>query len=333
MMEKHTFSGYDILSRPRRNRQSASIRALVRETSLQTSNLVMPYFVIPGKHCSVPIPSMPGIEKLSVDLLCREIKTLQSLGISAVALFPVIPDSLKDAHASEGKNPLGLLPTAVRAVKEIAPDMTVITDVAMDPYSSDGHDGIVSDGRVLNDASLPILAEMAVAQARAGADMVAPSDMMDGRVGVIRRALDDAGFETVGILSYAVKYASVFYGPFRDALDSRPRSGDKKTYQMDPANGREALREVLLDVEQGADIVMVKPALAYLDVIRAVQETVHIPVAAYHVSGEYSMIKAAAREGWVDEIPAAVEVLTCIKRAGARMIFTYFAKTVAKVLG
>jgi porphobilinogen synthase len=293
----------------------------------------MPYFVVPGKNKQVAVPSMPGVDKLSVDLLCADVRELSRLGVCAVALFPCLPDSLKDQLATESRNPEGLLQQAVRSVKESVPEMAVITDVAMDPYSSDGHDGLVRGGEIVNDDTLPVLADMALSQAKAGADIVAPSDMMDGRVGYIRRALDEAGYGKVGVLSYAVKYASAFYGPFRDALGSAPRGGDKKTYQMDPANRREALREVLLDIEEGADIVMVKPALAYLDVIHAVREKINLPVAAYQVSGEYAMIKAAGSQGWIDEKAAAVEALLSIKRAGADIIFTYFARSLAKHLG
>lgn len=321
-----------IKERPRRNRASAAVRDLVCETRLSVKDLVQPLFVIEGENQRSPISSMPGMERLSVDLIVEEARTLHGLGIPAVALFPNISERKKNKTASESKNPDGILQQAVRAVKKAVPDMLVITDVAMDPYSSDGHDGYVEDGKILNDKTLPILADMALAQAKAGADMVAPSDMMDGRVAHIRRALDDHGFENVGILSYTAKYCSAFYGPFRDALDSAPKAGDKKTYQMDPANIREALREARLDVEEGADILMVKPAVAYLDVIRAVKERVDVPVAAYHVSGEYAMIKAAAQNGWIQEDAAILEVLTAIKRAGADIILTYFAKTAAKLL-
>ncbi|MCS6770705.1 MAG: porphobilinogen synthase [Kiritimatiellae bacterium] len=319
--------------RPRRNRTSEAIRALVRETELTPSHLVWPIFVCEGKNRRSPISSMPGCYRMSRDLVVKEARAAFRLGIRAVALFPVIPPKLKDPLATESVNPDGLLQQTVRALKQAVPELCVITDVAMDPYSSEGHDGYVDEkGRIDNDTTLDILAEMAVAQARAGADMVAPSDMMDGRVGRIRSALDQAGFSSVGILSYAAKYCSSFYGPFRDALDSAPRFGDKKTYQMDPANAREALREVLLDVAEGADIVMVKPALPYLDVIRAVREAVHLPVAAYQVSGEYSMIMAAARRGWLQEEACIVESLTAIRRAGADIIFTYFAPVAARLL-
>jgi len=318
--------------RPRRNRSSAAVRDLVRETRLSVKDLVQPLFIIEGENQRSGIASMPGMERLSVDLIVKEVEELHRLGIPAVALFPNIAEEKKDKSASESRNSNGILQQVVREIKKATPDMLVMTDVAMDPYSSDGHDGYVEDGQILNDKTLPILADMAVAQAKAGADMVAPSDMMDGRVGYIRQALDENGFENVGILSYTAKYASAFYGPFRDALDSAPKAGDKKTYQMDPANIREALREARLDVEEGADVLMVKPAVAYLDVIRAVKEAVDVPVAAYHVSGEYAMIKAAAQNGWLDEKAVVLEVLTSIKRAGADIILTYFAKTAANLL-
>lgn len=319
--------------RPRRNRASAAIRAMVRETELTPAHLVWPVFVCEGRNRRSPILSMPGCYRLSRDLVVKEARAAHKLGIQAVALFPVIPPKLKDALATESVNPDGLLQKTIRALKQAVPELCVITDVAMDPYSSEGHDGYVDEqGRIDNDVTLDILAEMAVSQARAGADIVAPSDMMDGRVARIRAALDQAGFPNVGILSYAAKYCSAFYGPFRDALDSAPKSGDKKTYQMDPANAREAIREVLLDVSEGADIVMVKPAGPYLDVIRAVRDTVHLPVAAYQVSGEYAMIKAAARRGWLNEEACLMETLTCIRRAGADLIFTYAAPAAARLL-
>lgn len=316
--------------RPRRNRQTAAVRALMRETAVTPADLVYPLFVTEGRNKKEPIGSMPGIKRLTVDLLAKECREIARLGIPAVALFPKIADSKKDSLATESKNPRGLIPRCIKEIKSAAPGLAVITDVAMDPYSSDGHDGVVKKGQIVNDETLPVLAEMAVTQAKAGADMVAPSDMMDGRVGYIRRALDAAGFTQTGILAYSAKYCSAFYGPFRDALDSAPKAGDKKTYQMDPANAREALREVKLDVAEGADIVMVKPAVMYLDIIARVREAVDIPVAAYHVSGEYAMIKAAAAKGWLDEQAAVQEVLTGIKRAGADIIFTYSAKDFAR---
>lgn len=318
--------------RPRRNRRTPAIRDLVRETHLDSSDLILPLFVMEGKKQRVPIASMPGQFRLSLDealTVCRE---AVDLGIPAVALFPVLPESKKDRYAKESVNSKGFLQSVLAEMKAKVPDLALISDVAMDPYSTDGHDGLVIEGEIVNDPTLDILAEMAVSQARAGADIVAPSDMMDGRVAHIRRALDKAGFEHVGILSYAAKYASAFYGPFREALDSAPRSGDKKTYQMDPANRREAIREVLLDCQEGADMVMVKPALAYLDVIAAVRSKVTVPVAAYQVSGEYAMIKAAEKNGWLDGERAMFETLLSIKRAGADMILTYFALEMARRL-
>lgn len=277
---------------------------------------------------------MPGIWRLSIDQVVRECKELYDLGIPAVALFPVVRESLKDKVASESKRLDGLYARAIHAIKSAVPELTVITDVAMDPYSSDGHDGLVGQkGKVLNDETLPILAQMAVVQGRAGADFVAPSDMMDGRVGYIRKALDEAGFRDTGILAYSAKYASHFYGPFRDALSSAPRRGDKKTYQMDPANAKEALREVRLDIDEGADIVMVKPGLPYLDVVRRVAQISTVPVAVYNVSGEYAMLKAAGSNGWIDYKSAVLEVMLAFKRAGAAMILTYHAKEVAQWFG
>jgi porphobilinogen synthase len=322
-----------LAARPRRNRRNASVRALVRETTLAPSQLILPLFLCEGRNRRVPIKSMPGTFRLSRDLLMREARAAFKLGIPAVALFPALPDKLKDKTASESLNPKGLLPATVKALKNALPELAVITDVAMDPYSSDGHDGYVEQGRILNDRSVEILCGMALTQAEAGADYVAPSDMMDGRVGAIRRVLDGSGFTNTGILSYAAKYCSAFYGPFREALDSAPRGGDKKTYQMDPANRREALREVKLDVAEGADIVMVKPGLPYLDVIAEVRAAVDVPVAAYQVSGEYAMIKAAAKLGWLDEQAVMLESLTALRRAGADMLFTYFAREAAQALG
>lgn len=322
-----------LLARPRRNRRAAAIRDLVRETSLAPSQLVLPLFLCEGRNQRIAIKSMPGAFRLSRDLVIKEAKAARKLGISAVALFPALPDKLKDKTATESLNANGLLPVTVRALKNAVPELAVITDVAMDPYSSDGHDGYVDKGEIVNDRTVEILCGMALTQAGAGADFVAPSDMMDGRVGAIRRVLDASGFTNTGILAYSAKYCSSFYGPFRDALDSAPRGGDKKTYQMDPANQREAIREVLLDVAEGADIVMVKPALPYLDVLAAVRAAVHVPVAAYQVSGEYAMIKAAAKAGWLDEQAVMLESLTAIRRAGADMIFTYFAAAAARALG
>jgi porphobilinogen synthase len=321
-----------MLIRPRRNRVNAEIRGFLRETSVSAENLVWPVFVQEGAGKETPISSMPGQARLSIDLLIRSAKQARDLGVPAVALFPALDDSLKDPLGKESANPKGLLQRAVRALKESIPNLAVITDVALDPYSSDGHDGVVIEGRIDNDVTVPILAAMAVAQAKAGADLVAPSDMMDGRVGAIRKALDEAGFTNVGIMSYCAKYASAFYGPFREALDSAPRSGDKKTYQMDPANVREALREVRLDEAEGADWVMVKPGLPYLDVIRFVRENTALPVAAYHVSGEYAMLKAAAQNGWLDYDKCLLESLLALRRAGADMIFTYAAVDAARLL-
>lgn len=323
---------FNLPNRPRRNRRGPGIRKLVRETVLSTSDLILPLFVTSGIQKRAPIAAMPGQFRLSLDFIIETCREAMDLGIPAVALFPVIENEKKDKYANESLNPDGLLQKTIAEIKAQVPGLVVIADVAMDPYSVDGHDGLVIGDEVVNDLTLPILAEMAVAQARAGADIVAPSDMMDGRVGVLRSALDHAGFHDVGILSYAVKYASAFYGPFRDALDSAPRSGDKKTYQMDPANRREALREVELDCEEGADIVMVKPAMAYLDVISDLRSQVNLPIAAYQVSGEYSMIKAASINGWLDEERAVEESLLSIKRAGADMILTYFALDMARRL-
>jgi porphobilinogen synthase len=315
----------DLIGRPRRNRKSASLRALVRETVLTPADFILPIFVMEGSRKREAIKSMPGVFRLTRDLAVAEAKRAHALGIPAVALFPVIPGKRKDKLATESKNPDGLLQRTVRDLKNSVPGLTVITDVAMDPYSSDGHDGLVKNGKILNDETLPILAEMALAQAAAGADIVAPSDMMDGRVGYLRAALDGFGFTETGILAYSAKYASAFYGPFREALDSAPKKGDKKTYQMDPANRREALREIQLDVEEGADIVMVKPALAYLDIIAEAAASVSVPVAAYQVSGEYAMIHAAGKLGWLDADAALMEATLSIKRAGADMILSYGA--------
>ena len=316
---------YHIKIRPRRNRRSESIRGMVRETILTPQDLILPMFLIEGTNRKEAIKTMPGQFRMSPDMVVKEAEKAAKLGIPAIALFPSVEDQLKDSFAAEATNIEGLLPTTVMRIKDKLPNLTVITDVAMDPYSSDGHDGIVQDGKVLNDPTLTILAEMAITQAQAGADIVAPSDMMDGRVQILRQNLDDEGFTDVGILAYSAKYASAFYGPFRDALDSAPKFGDKKTYQMDPANRKEALRETHLDIKEGADMVMVKPALSYLDVISEVKRRFHVPVAAYNVSGEYAMIKFAADAGAIDEKSARDEMLLSIKRAGADMILSYFA--------
>lgn len=318
--------------RPRRNRKSAGIRALVRETQLSTDDLLFPIFLLEGKNQRVPVTSMPGIDRLSLDGVLKEVEACLKLGIHAFDIFPVVNERLKDKTASYSWAEENFYLHALRAVKEHFPEAVVMTDVAMDPYSSDGHDGLVHEGQILNDDSLPILGKMAVAQAQAGADIIGPSDMMDGRVGYLRAVLDDEGFENVSIMSYTAKYASAFYGPFRDALDSAPKFGDKKTYQMDPANRLEALREMQLDTEEGADFLMVKPALAYLDVIRLLKDNSELPIAAYNVSGEYAMLKAAAERGWLDYERAMLESLTSIKRAGADIILTYHAKEAALLL-
>ena len=321
-----------ILSRLRRNRKTDSIREMIRETWLHPSDLILPLFVVEGQNLKIEIESMPDCYRLSPDLIVEEAKSAQQLGIPAVALFPALSDLQKDHLATESTNPNGLLQRTVRLLKSSVPAITVVTDVAMDPYSIDGHDGLVEDGRILNDPTLEILAKMALSQAEAGSDIIAPSDMMDGRVGYIRKELDKRDFSDVSILSYSAKYASAFYGPFRDALDSAPKEGDKKTYQMDPANRFEALREVFADVNEGADLVMVKPALAYLDIISDVKASVNLPVVAYNVSGEYAMIKSAAQMGWLDETATMMETLIAIKRSGADLILTYFAKSVAELL-
>jgi porphobilinogen synthase len=318
--------------RPRRNRLNPAIRGLIRESQVNSENLVWPAFVQEGKNLRTPIASMPGISRLSIDQLVADCQRAFDLGIPAVALFPALEDSLKNSEGKESINPKGLLQRAVKELKKVIPRMLVITDVALDPYSNDGHDGLVQDGKILNDETLPLLAGMAVAQAEAGADVVAPSDMMDGRVEAIRWALDEAGFKNVLICSYCAKYASAFYGPFRDALESAPKEGDKKTYQMDPANAREAIREILLDEEEGADWILIKPSLPYLDIIRLTREHSSLPVAAYHVSGEYAMLKAAAEKNWLDYDSCLMESLLSIRRAGADMIFTYGAIDAASIL-
>ncbi len=318
--------------RPRRNRRCAAMRDLVRETRLTPADFILPLFVIDGDDREEPIPSMPGVSRATIDLTVQKVRQATQVGVRAIALFPALKDKLKDKRATESVNPTGLLQRTIRALKDAFPEVVVITDVAMDPYSSDGHDGLVEADEIVNDATLEILAAMAVSQAEAGADIVAPSDMMDGRVGYIRRALDESSHTSVGILAYSAKYASSFYGPFRDALDSAPKHGDKKTYQMDPANRREAVLEVNLDCEEGADIVMVKPALPYLDVISAVRESTTRPVAAYQVSGEYAMMKAAAERGWLDGKAIMLETLVAIRRAGADMILTYAAIDAAREL-
>jgi porphobilinogen synthase len=315
--------------RPRRLRRTAGLRRMVREHHLTVDDLIYPVFVMAGSGQKEAIPSMPGCYRYTLDLLLEEVTAAHDLGIPGIALFPLISPDLKDNAGTESYNPDGLVPQTVRAIKQAIPNLLVFTDVALDPYSSAGHDGIVENGEILNDETVAVLVKQALCHAEAGADFVSPSDMMDGRVGAIRRALDAEGWINVGILAYSAKYASAYYGPFRDALDSAPQFGDKKTYQMDPANAQEALKEVALDIEEGADIVMVKPALAYMDIIQRIRQQTTLPVAAYNVSGEYAMIKAAAERGWVDEPTVVMETLTSLKRAGADVILTYFAKDVA----
>lgn len=324
----------NINNRPRRNRKSDAVRRMVRENQLTTNDLLAPLFVIEGVGQKVPIASMPDYFRLSIDNLVQEAKEIFSLGIPAVAIFPAVDEKLKTKDAREAYNPDGLNQRAIKAIKNAVPELVVMTDIALDPYSSDGHDGLVNSttGEILNDETLEVLQKMAVCQAEAGADIVGPSDMMDGRVGAIRYALDAANFKNVSIMSYTAKYASAFYGPFRDALDSAPKSGDKKTYQMDFANKREAVRELLLDEEECADFVMVKPGLAYLDIIAEIRSNTALPVAVYNVSGEYSMVKAAALNGWLDGDMIMMEMLTAFKRAGADVILTYFAKDAARKL-
>ncbi len=316
--------------RPRRNRQSPAIRDLVRETELTPGHLIYPLFLQEGGE-NTPISSMPGCTRWSLDGLVKEAGEAHELGVPAVVLFPRIPDDLKTRDAAACFADDGLVPRAIRALKAAHPTLTVITDVALDPYNSDGHDGLVADdGRILNDETVAVLCQQALCHARAGADIVAPSDMMDGRVAAIRAALDAAGYQAVSIMSYTAKYASAYYGPFRGALDSAPKAGDKKTYQMDPANAREALREAALDEAEGADILMVKPAGPYLDIIAKIRAATTLPIAAYQVSGEYLMIKSAVAAGWLDEAKIVHESLIGIRRAGADMILTYFAKQWAK---
>jgi porphobilinogen synthase len=321
-----------MIKRPRILRANASIRSLVAETVLTPADFIAPLFVIEGSAVREEISSMPGYYRMSLDLIKKEIKELYTLGIRSVLIFIKCDDELKDNKGTEAINDSGLMQRAIQTIKEAQPEMFVMTDVALDPYSTFGHDGIVEGTEIVNDATVSVLAEMSVSHARAGADMVAPSDMMDGRIIAIREALEKNGFTRTGIMSYSAKYASCLYGPFRDALDSAPGFGDKKSYQMDFANRREALKEALLDVDEGADIVMIKPALAYLDIIREVKNSVTVPVSAYQVSGEYAMIKAAAKMGWLTEEKAIIETLTSIKRAGADLIATYFAKDAVKLL-
>ena len=320
------------IRRNRRLRTNQAIRALVRETIITPDDFLVPLFVVEGKGVKEEIASMPNYFRLSLDLLEVEVKELWKLGLKSVLLFAKVPDALKDNKGTEALNPDGLMQRAVRTVKNACPEMLVMTDVALDPYSSYGHDGIVENGLILNDETAEVLAEMAVSHAEAGTDFVAPSDMMDGRIGIMREALEDEGFINTGIMSYSAKYASAFYGPFRDALDSAPGFGDKKTYQMDCANRFEALRETEMDIDEGADIVMVKPGMPYLDIVREVKNEFDVPVAVYQVSGEYAMIKAAAEKGWLNHDQSMMESILAFKRAGADIIASYFAKDVVKLL-
>ncbi|SIS66442.1 porphobilinogen synthase [Filimonas lacunae] len=319
----------------RRNRilrQTPAIRAMVAETILTPADFILPIFVDEGTNVEYEIPSMPGQFRRSLDLTVKEVKELWNMGIRSVDIFIKCPDELKDNTGKEAWNPNGLMQRTIKAIKDACPDMVVMTDVALDPYSIYGHDGIVQDGEIVNDETVEALVKMVLSHAEAGVDFVAPSDMMDGRIAAMRAVLEENNFTKVGIMAYSAKYASCFYGPFRDALDSAPGFGDKKTYQMDYANRKEAIKETLMDVEEGADIVMVKPAMAYLDIIREIKNAVDVPVSAYHVSGEYAMIKAAAEKGWLDENKAILESLTSIKRAGADLIATYFAKDAVRLL-
>ena len=320
----------------RRNRilrQSSAIRSLIAETHLTPNDFIVPLFIEEGENIKTEISSMPGYYRNSLDVTVKNVKELWGMGLKSVLLFIKCKDELKDNKGTEALNRNGLMQRSIKAIKDAVPEMLVMTDVALDPFSSYGHDGIVEGEEIVNDATVEVLAKMSVSHAQAGADFVAPSDMMDGRVGAIRKALEENGFTKTGIMSYSAKYASCFYGPFRDALDSAPGFGDKKTYQMDYSNRIEALKETIMDVEEGADIVMVKPALAYLDIIREVKNAVNVPVSAYNISGEYAMIKAAAKMGWLNEDKAILETLTAIKRAGADLIATYFAKDAVRLIG
>ena len=314
-------------------RANSSIRSLVAETILTPNDFIAPLFIDEGVNVEYEIPSMPDYFRRSIDLTVKEVKELYSLGVKSVLLFIKCKDELKDNTGQEAWNKEGLMQRSIKAIKDAVPEMYVMTDVALDPYSMYGHDGIVKDGEILNDETVEALVKMSVSHAEAGVDMVAPSDMMDGRIGAIRKAFEENNFTKVGIMAYSAKYASCFYGPFRDALDSAPGFGDKKTYQMNYANRIEAVKEALMDEEEGADIVMVKPGLPYLDIVREVKNAVHVPVSVYNISGEYAMIKAAAKMGWVDENKAILETLTSIKRAGADLIATYFAKDAARMIG
>lgn len=321
------------LRRNRRLRQSQAIRHLVRETIITPSDFLVPLFVVEGKGVKEEIPSMPNYYRYSLDLLAKEVKELWQMGLCGVLVFVKVAEALKDNAGTEALNPKGLMQRAVKTIKDACPDMLVMTDVALDPYSSYGHDGIVEDEKILNDETVEVLAEMALSHAEAGADFVAPSDMMDGRVLTIREALEEAGYTDTGIMSYSAKYASAFYGPFRDALDSAPGFGDKTSYQMDPANRFEAVEEAQADVDEGADIIMVKPGICYLDIVREIKNEIDVPIAVYQVSGEYAMLKAAAEKGWLDHDAVMMEQLLAIKRAGANIIASYFAKDVVKLMG
>lgn len=320
----------DLIQRPRRNRKNEAIRKLVRENEVTVNDLIFPLFLIAGKNKTSEVKSMPGIFRRSTDLMLKEIESCLKLGITTFDIFPNLEEGLKDKKATESLNKKGLYLNAIREIKKRFPEAVIMTDVAMDPYSSDGHDGFVKNGEILNDETLEILSKMALAQAEAGADILGPSDMMDGRVGFIRNALDRNKFTNVSIMSYTAKYASGFYGPFRDALESAPKFGDKKTYQMDPANIKEALLEAELDYNEGADFLMVKPALSYLDVIKELNDNFTLPIVAYNVSGEYVMVKAASAKGWIDGDRIRDEILLSMKRAGASIILTYFAKEFAE---
>ena len=321
------------LRRNRRLRTNEAIRSLVRETIISPNDFLVPIFVVEGHGVKEEIASMPNYYRYSLDLLEKEVKDLWAMGLKSVLLFVKVPDHLKDNKGKEAINPKGLMQRAIKTVKNTCPEMLVMTDVALDPYSSYGHDGIVADGQIINDDTVEVLANMSVSHAQAGADFVAPSDMMDGRILSIREALEDEGFIDTGIMSYSAKYASAFYGPFRDALDSAPGFGDKKTYQMDYANRFEAIKETEMDIDEGADIVMVKPGLCYLDIVREIKNEVDVPVAVYQVSGEYAMVKAAAEKGWLNHDAVVMEQLTAIKRAGANIIASYFAKDVIRIMG
>ena len=316
--------------RPRRNRKSVAIRSMLSEAQVKSSDLIYPLFIVDGSHIKDEIPSMPNIFRWSLDLLLKEVEECMNLGITNFVLFPAVDDNLKDTTATYSYSSKNFYLKAITSIKKLFPECCLMSDVAMDPYSSDGHDGLVKNGKILNDQTLPILANMSIAQADAGIDIIGPSDMMDGRIGYIREALDKNGHQEVSIMSYTAKYASAFYGPFRDALDSAPKSGDKKTYQMDPSNKKEALIEAELDTIEGADFLMVKPALCYLDVIQTLKNNMDLPIAAYNVSGEYAMIHAASEKGWLDYNATFNESLLSIKRAGADIILTYFAKDFAK---